>query len=1055
MTKYTLSLCTAVFYALFAFGQQSEKFTVKWSGESSEFKVDNQKVNIPSCQSCAHAAEKGQIPYYVGRIKLPKGYTTADASINVSAKEPFKGDLGAAAPFVTDAYDSFNWKAGDARTEQFLLFEFPALHSPGGGQVEKITEFEIIFSQSRISTRPKAASFTQNSVLSQGDWYRIGVVEDGVYTLDRQDLIDLGVDMSALDPQSINIYGNGYGQLPLDNSVDRPDDLLINNIYIKGENDNVFDSEDYILFYGKGPHKWVFNEVLGLFDHQKHQFTDTSYYFIGVNTGDAPSRIPSISSSGSSPNYTVNDFNDFVFHEADRENMIKSGSEWYGEKFDVQTTYVFTGEKFTFPNLLPETETVVRTNLISRSTVGGPQSTFTLGVNAVTASTGFGSVGTSSTAPFARSKDLEVRLTNASPTLNITLAYSKNAPSAAGWLNWINVNTRRQLRMAGSQMIFRDINTVGPGRTSRFQLTNASNIQEVWDVTEPSNVQRITYERTGSQLQFTRPTEVLREFVAFTPSNFLQPGLFGRVENQNLHALGLSSRVDMVIVSPGRFRSKAEELADLHRNYEFDPLNVEVVSLGAVYNEFSSGMRDITAIKWLMKMLYDRANGSEELMPRYLLLFGDGSYDNRNFTPGNTNLIPTYQSENSLNPVSSHVSDDYFAFLSDDESDGRLDQLDVGVGRLVVKNINEATSVVNKIRRYMEVKPATFEDECTVCGDDNTNRGDWRNAIALVADDEDGNDHMRNSRTISEQINDYTKDYNIERIFSDAFPQDITPGGARYPAVNEAIDRRVRKGAFVVNYIGHGGELGWAQERILDVPTILSWDNGAKLPVFMTATCEFTRFDDPLRTSAGEYVLLNGNGGGIALMTTTRLVYSGPNFLLTSNFYDALLDRPEDEVVTRLGDISRITKNNAATSASSNHRNFSLVGDPALPLAIPKQRIEITSITDTIGNPVDTLKALGVARVQGEVRGVSGTLNPNFNGVVSATVYDRIETKTTFANDGGNPFTFPTQENIVYRGNAEVTNGQFQFDFVIPKDISFAVDTTARISLYGISELQD
>ncbi len=1053
MVKYILSLCIAAFYGLFAYGQQSQKFIVEWAAESPEFSLEETKLNIPTCNSCVHSAEKGNMPFYTGRIKLPKRYSAIDVSLNITSTGSVKDDLSALNAYSADASDSFNWSSKDSRGEQVLVFDFPALHSAGGGNLKKVTEFEIIFRQSRISNRSKAASFTQNSVLSQGDWYRIGVTEDGVYKITRQDLLDLGVDVGNLDPQTLNVYGNGFGQLPFDNSIDRPDDLLLNNIYVEGEGDNVFDEEDYILFYGKGPHKWVYNDDLNLFDHEKHQFTDTSYYFIGINTGDGASRIPNISTSGSSPNFTVNHFNDYVFHESDRENMIKSGSEWYGEKFDVQTTYVFTGDKFTFPNLLADTETVVRANMISRTTVSG-SSIFVLGVNSESTSTAFGSVGTASTSRYANSRDMEVRLSNASPTLNITIEYQKNAPSAAGWLNWLNVNTRRQLRMTGSQMTFRDANTVGPGRVSRFQMTNASNVQEVWDVTEPENVRRIQFERTGGQLQFTRPTEVLREFVAFTQTN-LRPGLFGRVENQNLHALGTSGRVDMVIVTPGRFKSKAEELADIHRNYERDPLNVEVVSLGAVYNEFSSGMRDITAIKWLMKMLYDRANGAEELMPKYLLLFGDGSYDNRNFTPGNTNLIPTYQSENSLDPVSSHVSDDYFAFLSDDESDGRLDQLDVGVGRLVVKNINEATSVVNKIRRYMEVTPATFDDECTVCGDDNTNRGDWRNVIALVADDEDGNDHMRNSRTISEQILDYTRDYNLERIFTDAFPQVITPGGARYPSVNQAIDRRVKKGAFIVNYIGHGGELGWAQERILDVPTILAWDNGAKLPIFMTATCEFSRFDDPLRTSAGEYVLLNGNGGGIALMTTTRLVYSGPNFALTSNFYDAVFDRPDEEIVARMGDISRTTKNNAATSSSSNHRNFSLLGDPALPLAIPQDRLEITNITDTLGNPIDTLKALGVARVQGEVRNESGTLISGFTGNVTATVYDRVETKVTLANDGGNPFTFPTQENIVYRGNAEVINGQFQFDFVIPKDISFAVDTTARISLYGISELGD
>jgi hypothetical protein len=380
--------------------------------------------------------------------------------------------------------------------------------------------------------------------------------------------------------------------------------------------------------------------------------------------------------------------------------------------------------------------------------------------------------------------------------------------------------------------------------------------------------------------------------------------------------------------------------------------------------------------------------------------------------------------------------------------------MDIGVGRIVVKSNQEATSVINKIKKYMNATP-----DFTGTPTQNSNYGDWRNEIILVADDEDGNQYMDDSREISTLIGDYTGDYNFDRIFTDAFQQVTTPGGERYPDVNSAIKRGVERGAFVVNYIGHGGELGWAQERILNIPTILDWRNGGKLPIFMTATCEFTRFDDPTRTSAGEYVFLNGNGGGIAMLTTTRLVYAGPNFRLNKSFYNVMFQRPQNEVVTRVGDVARETKNNyivnSNVSSSSNHRNFSLIGDPGLVMAIPQHNAVVESITDTLGNPVDTLKALGVARVRGEIRTNGGQLISGFNGTVSSTVFDRIEIKTTLGNDGGNPFQYPTQEQAIFRGNAVVEDGKFQFDFVIPKDISFAVDSTARISLYAVGENSD
>jgi len=1043
----TLFFCAVFAFTIPLYGQLSNKFTVEWTENTQEFQIGSETFRTLVCKSCATDPGSRFRPVYAGGIDLERGRGAQGVQFAVSVSS----DVGSETVSFDEAGLDFTWAVKEGRATNRIVFDFNAIYFDGT-RWKKVDEFIISYSERQDAGRRKGGDFKSSSVLSQGNWYRIGVSENGIYRLNRDDLQQLGIDVNVLNPQSLNIYGNAFGQLPYENSVERPDDLLLNDIVLVGGEDESFDEDDYILFYGKEPHTWVYNNDEGVFDHEKHDFVDTTYYFIGINTGDLPARVGNISSSGSSPNQSVESFDDYRFHEVDRENMIKSGREWYGEKFDVQTTYIFSGDDFTFPNLIPSEETVVRSNVLSRSTASG--ATFQMNLGGVDVSDFIGSTCTSVTCPFGRPGSLEIRSTNVSPAMSIVINYQRSSPSDNGWLNWININARRELKMAGQQLVFRDIRSVGPGNVAQFNLTNAGSVDEVWDITDPTKPKSIQFNRADDLITFNLQTDQLREFVAFS-GGFLSPGLFGAVPNQNLHALGTEEPIDMIIVSPSQFVDRAEELAEIHRNYAPDPLNVEVIELQDIYNEFSSGMRDITAIKWLMKMLFDRAGGNEDMMPRYLCLFGDGSYDNRNFTQGNTNFIPTYQSENSLSPATSYVSDDYFGFLSDDEGEGQLDQMDIAVGRLVVKSNSEATSVINKIRRYMSREPIEFDGNCVNCGNNILNRGSWRNVIALVADDEDSNSHMSNSNTIANQINESTRDFNIERIFSDAFQQIITPGGARYPDVNKAIDRRVRNGAFLINYIGHGGELGWAQERILNVPTILEWSNTKNLPVFMTATCEFTRFDDPLRTSAGEYVLLNGNGGGIALMTTTRLVYSGPNFVITSNFYEALLNRPEDETITRLGDISRETKNNAVSSGSTNHRNFSLIGDPALPLAFPKHRISVSSITDTLGNPVDTLKALGVARVIGNVTFENGNVISDFNGQLSATVFDRVEEKSTLGNDGGSSFEYPSQESIVYRGNAEVVNGNFQFDFVIPKDISYAVDTTARISLYAVESVDD
>jgi len=1025
--------------------QKSTVVELDWQASTIALGQDDNKVQVPTFSKAIHDMADNYAPKVLVKIPLSKGQKVSSLSINVlETKEDLKFDRNSFSK--VERRNNLTWRVKDERGTPQLMVEYLPYNEATGFLVKK---FEVKYVTATDFGRPKTNDFADNSVLATGEWYKIGLVEDGVYRITKDDLEQLGIETDILNPQALNIFGNGYGQLPYDNSVDRPDDLLQNAIYIEGEGDEQFDEDDFILFFGKGPHKWEYDSEQGLFDHAKHEYTDTSYYFIGINTGLAPKRIQNLSSTGSSPTVEINEFDDYVFHEVDRENVLKSGRTWYGEKFDVQTLYTFSGERFTFPNLLEEYPVTLKTSVISRNTVRS--SFFEVSMNGESVTESISSVSSSQTFRYANTETITLSTFTPSSALNISFDYDKNGiPSAAGWLDWLNVNVKRELRMARSQMMFREAASVGAGQVAKYNLTNANGVSEIWEVTDPTNVQRINYSIAEGVATFTLSAETIREFIAFTGTSFKVPSLFGSVGNQNLHSLGANGGLDMIIVSPSFLTGQAEQLAEIHRNHPEDPLSVEVVALNQVYNEFSSGMRDVTAIKWLMKMLYDRAGGNDAAAPRYLLLFGDGSYDNTNFSTANSNLIPTYQSENSLSPTSSFVSDDYFGLLSDDDGEGNADLMDIGVGRLVIKNAAEAASVVGKIRRYIEVNGSG----CLTCNQSNSSFGSWRNVISLVADDEDNNDHMENSRTISSQIEGYTRVFNIERIFSDAYQQIATPGGDRYPDVNEAIDRRVRNGAFIINYIGHGGQSGWAQERILDIPTILDWNNTYQMPIFVTATCEFTRFDDPVRTSAGEYVLLNAGGGGVALLTTTRLVYAGPNFTLNQAFYDALFNRPDDEVITRLGDVYRVCKNDASSS-SANHRNFSLIGDPALPMALPKYDIQATAITDTSGNPIDTLKALGVARVSGNVLNLSGQVNSNFNGIVEATVYDRVKQRTTLGNDGGSTFTYPTQEDVVYRGLAEVNNGEFTFDFVLPKDISFAVDTTARISFYAYTETTD
>ena len=433
-------------------------------------------------------------------------------------------------------------------------------------------------------------------------------------------------------------------------------------------------------------------------------------------------------------------------------------------------------------------------------------------------------------------------------------------------------------------------------------------------------------------------------------------------------------------------------------------------------------MQDVSAIRDFLKMLYDRPNSQL----KYLLLFGDGSYDPKNRVPNNTNFIPTYQSVNSTHPTQTHVTDDFFGLLDDDEGLFINDLIDIGIGRFPVSTQTEANILVDKVEKYYAKE--SF--------------GSWRNDIAFIADDgdaNDGNTHMWQADSLSNYVADNYSDINIAKIYLDNYLQESTPGGPRSEATQNAINNKIDKGALLVNYTGHGGPLGWTQERILEVEQIKAWENN-NLPLFMTATCKFSYFDNPEKKSAGEYVLLNPNGGAIALLSTTRLVYSSPNYNLNTKFINVLFEKVNGEF-PRLGDVFKKTK--VLSGSGANNRNFTLLGDPALRLAYPEFNIETTLIADT-------LKALAEVTIHGEIVDEVGVLTA-FNGTIFPTVLDKEIIRSTLGQESCTPMPYRDQNNILYKGSASVVDGKFSFSFVVPKDIAYNYGY-GKISYYAISD---
>jgi hypothetical protein len=609
--------------------------------------------------------------------------------------------------------------------------------------------------------------------------------------------------------------------------------------------------------------------------------------------------------------------------------------------------------------------------------------------------------------------------------------------SAEGWLNYLRINARRKLRFNSDQLLFRDTTALFLSKTALFTIDNAASGLVLWDVTNMHKVQSIKYNISGQQITYKALTDTLRNYVLFDPAKALSPDFLkeeGNVaENQNLHAL---NSIKMVIISHKSLLAEAEEIAEIHRNT--DNFSVVTVTPEQIYNEFSSGSPDPAAYRNFMKMLYDKAQTPDE-QPKYLLLMGDGSYKNLSDKPAsdenNSNLILTFQSANSLRPVSSYVSDDYFGLLDDNESI-EMGLLDIGIGRFPVTSPKQAKAIVNKIKRYISA----------------SSYGNWRNNLCFLADDEDGNIHMAQADQLSGFINSNLPSYNLLKLYIDAFPQVTTSTGPRYPEVNKAIENTLNRGVLIMNYTGHGGIAGLAHEQILLQEEVKRWSNSI-YPLFVTATCEFSRFDNYEITTAGEEVLLNENGGGIALLTTTRLVYSGPNFVLNQEFYKNFSGKDNNGDFYRLGDLLKKTKNSSGTDI--NKLCFTLLGDPALRLAYPQMGVQTTRINNQeIGVETDTLKAYNEVTVKGIITDQAGNHSPGFNGIIYPTLYDKEQTVKTLNNDNTSPFTYQQQESILYKGKASVRNGEFEFSMVVPREIAYNYGK-GKLSYYASGENTD
>ena len=879
-------------------------------------------------------------------------------------------------------------------------------------------------------------SYTANSVLAMGNWYKISTTTPGIYKIDLPFLASLGINTSGLTTSGVKLYGNGGQMLPEKPLNTVPDDLVENAIWVEDGGDGQLNGSDYILFYTAGAHAWTKDSLNKTFYHQKNIYSDTSWYYLVI--GQNGKRITTANAI-TTFNTTVTQGTRSWFYELDTVNFLSSGRQWYGEEFStnggksLNRTYTVN-----MPNMLPDAATI-RAACVARSF--GTDSRFAVSINSQPAmQINLPATNTGLYDPFATAAQSSATFSTAQTPLSVRFDYTPGSAGSQGWLDWVEVLARVDLSMNGNnQLLFRDWNSVGPGKVSSFVIKNATTGMQVWDVTNGLEPIKMPGNLNGSDWRFVNESSRLHEYIAFTNNGFLTPGAAGRVPNQNLHGSAIPQYI--IITSPGLL-AQAQRLAQYHQ--QRDNLNSLVVTVDQVYNEFSSGSPDPTALRDFVKMYYDRANGDSTKAPKYLLLLGDASFDYRTRISNNTNLVPCWESPASLDPLSTYPSDDFFGFLGDNEdiNGTATNLLDIGIGRIPAKNEREAQAMVDKIIAYNDAKSL----------------GPWRNECTFIADDEDNNLHLNDAETMTQAVAGASPQENIDKIYLDAFPQESNSAGSRYPAVNLAINNKIYSGTLVWNYSGHGSYRRLAEEVVLDQNIINSFNNPNKLPLFITATCDVAPYDNPLISSIGENLLLREKTGAIALMATTRVVFAFSNRVMNENYLKTAFQRRADSSYRSLGEAVRDAKNVTYNFSSDvvNNRKFTLLGDPALTLAFPVYQVKTTAINgNAVTNVPDTLKALSEYTISGTVQDNAGNILNDFNGTIYPTIFDKAQAVNTLGNDAASmPVPVQMQKNILFKGKATVNNGRFAFSFIVPKDISYQYGN-GKISYYGDNGSKD
>lgn len=853
----------------------------------------------------------------------------------------------------------------------------------------------------RISSASPASSSLVKSLFASGKWIKIETSSIGVHKIYYSWLKNNGFS----HPENVRIFGSRneamviHGGSEMENMPVQVPVMPFTDV----------NGASSLLFYVQGAVSWRYDLASGQYSRVSNQAARGKSYFFLTEDAGVESFVPSADSGLSNPDFTVTSYDDMQLWEEENLNLIESGSRWF--------TALLSGgnllkKTFSFPDRLEKEGCMISLYAAGRSLSATSGEISANG--SVLGNLQFSGVQQVTGSDFAVQDSLKANRLLSGADISVAMKYNGSIPGQC-WLDYATVQVRRSLKYNGTPLLFRDGRSLGKGKMAEYQIGGALPGLKIWDVTNPLSPVQINFSTLSGQITFRAGCDSLRNFLLFEPSA-TWPGVSKSADVLNVDLLN-SDAPAYLIITPAQFRDQAERLAAFHRMEE--GMTVRVENIESIFDGLSGGYPDIVAIRNYVKHLLSLKAASKGSPLKYLLLFGKGTMDPvHDAGENNPNWIPSFQSENSLNSVNSFVTDDFFGMPGTGENvfGGNLE---IGIGRIPALTKTEAAVAVEKIIHYRDVQTL----------------GEWRNRLAFIGDDEDNNLHVKDSETLVALVNDKNPEYLTSRIYLDSYPQLQNPDES-YPAVNEAIRRSVETGNLMVNYVGHASEDGLAHERVMTVSDIDALKNKNRLPLFITATCEFSRWDMVMKRSAGEHLLFNPNGGAIALLSATRLVYSASNLEVNRSFFKHAFDKDDSGAHLRLGDLIRLVKNE--NSGTVNTLKFCLLGDPALRLNYPEKSVVNLEINKVpVGQFAGTVAPLSLVTVSGEIRDQQGSRLAMASGTLTATVYDQPAEAKTLGNGGLPPFLFQVRENILFNGSVGVRNGSFTYSFVVPKEVNF------------------